>query len=231
MTVFIAGNSHVGELVGGNAAVGVDATIFSFGSARHETDVFSERRGDAVGFLVEEYETAVRKNTSRDVIAAGTRWGFLQVNHNVRIYRHGTWLTYEPAAIARPGTIPVSHAALVAMIERDQRGVRRFFEQLKAAGVDFFAISAPPPRSDHRAIKRGVRPETILHIDRVAREVWSAFLADLGVETVQPPAESWTDEGFLDPRFNHHLAHDRHHANDDYGALMMARIAEHLRGA
>ena len=97
----------------------------------------------------------VEHYTGSPVITPGATWGFLNVNHNVRIYSHEMWRQFRPAELpAIDGLTPVSADLLTAIVERDQRGVRRFFTQLQDAGVDFFAVSAPFPRLDGSAVRR-----------------------------------------------------------------------------
>lgn len=232
MSLAVAGNSHVVALAAGNAEAGVEARIFALGNGRHEPEVFSRTAGGTVSMLVEQYAENLARHTGSATIQPDLTWGLLQVNHHARIYRDDTWLTWEPAAVCSPDRVPLSQGLLEQVMERDQLGVRRFFTDLSATGVDFFAVSAPPPRRDHPAIRRGVRPEVVRHIDATGRTAWANWLGEHGIHLVAPPQESWAADGFLEQQLaattNRQGTPDTHHANATYGAAMMRAIADHV---
>ena len=241
--LLITGNSHVIALADalsegqatGRKPESINAKVFPLGNGRFEIDTFSrvETNGDTPGvrFTVETYAASLSHHAGRDRIAPveGERWGFVLVNHNARIYRQATWLTHEPASIMTARKQPVTQGLVRRVAERDHRGVRTFFEHLQDAGVDFFAISAPPPRLDHPAVRRGVRREVIAHIDGTARQVWAEWLDDRGIAMVPPPENSTDADGFLLPELASRRIHmgkrDRHHANAKYGARQLGQIA------
>jgi hypothetical protein len=241
--LLITGNSHVIALADalaekqpqGRVTDPIEAKVFPLGNGRFETRTFSRVNpdGDGAGveFTVGPYAASLRRHTDRDAIAPvpGERWGFVLVNHNARIYRHATWLTHEPASVAAAGKQPVTQGVVRRAAERDHKGVRAFFKHLQTAGVDFFAISAPPPRRDHPAVGWGVRPEVIAHIDRTARQVWSEWLDAQDIAMVPPPEGSADAEGFLLPELASQRIHkerrDKHHANAAYGAQQLRQIA------
>jgi hypothetical protein len=241
--LLITGNSHVIALADALAegrpedrrAALTDVRVFPLGNGRFETSTFSRVGADGheagVQFTVEPYAASLRRHAGRDSIepVPGERWGFVLVNHNARIYRQATWLTHEPASIVAAGRQPVTQGVVRRAAERDHEGVRGFFEHLQTAGVDFFAISAPPPRRDHPAVGWGVRPEVIAHIDRTARQVWSEWLDARGIAMVPPPEGSADADGFLLPELASRRIHkerrDKHHANADYGAQQLRQIA------
>lgn len=229
MSVYVCGNSHVAALA---ASAGPDVTVFPFGNGRHERERFS-RLGDGVVHLTpQQYADNVARFTGHDALTRDHTWGLLMVNHNARIYRSPMWLRHAPWQVARPRQRPVSDDLLRTMIERDQAGVRLLFEDLQAAGIDCFAISAPHPRRDGAAVGKGIRPAVIAHIDRVARTVWQEWLDERGIALVTPPPETVNQAGMLRDRFAQATLGDGradpHHANEEYGALMVQRIREHL---
>ena len=235
MTSFLCGNSHIVALAEADGTPS-DLTVFPLGNGRHERrKYFSKLTGGGVGFVPPQYSENVEHYTGSPVITPGATWGFLNVNHNVRIYNNDMWRKFRPSELPTiDGQTPVSADLLTAIVERDQWGVRRFFTQLQDAGVDFFAVSAPFPRQDGAAVRRGIPRDVIAHIDTLARRVWSDWLGERGIALVEPPPETATPKGFLKRPYGAGLAsggeRDPHHANADYGALMLARIRAHLNG-
>jgi hypothetical protein len=232
MTTYVCGNSHVAALADGAGAL-ADLTIFPLGNGRHEPTAFSRRAGDSVELVPEQYTRNVERYTGAPVISPGDTWGLLNVNHNVRIYRDDMWHRFRPSALtAADGLTPVSEDLLAAMVLRDQRGVRSFLTQLQDVGVDVFAISAPHPRQDGAAVRRGIPRDVIAHIDREARRLWREWLGGRGIALVEPPPETVTADGFLESSYGAgpgpNGGADPHHANAAYGALMLARIRAHL---
>ena len=73
----------------------------------------------------------------------------------------------------------------------------------------------------------------IVHIDKVARRMWSDWLGERGIALVEPPPETANPRGFLKRPYGAGRAigerRDPHHANAEYGALMLTRIRDHLK--
>lgn len=235
MSVHITGNSHVVCLRhAGDALAEVGAAAFPLGNGKFESERFSRVESGRVVLDPEQYRTNVERRTGAPTIGADAVWGFLQIGHGARVWRDATWLTHAPAAVAGADLQPVSAQVLTAIIERDQAGLRAFYEDLLACGVRFFAIAAPAPRRDHPAlVTRGIRPEVVAEIDRAARRIWRSWLAERGVPLVEAYDASTDADGFL----HAHLGAtstpggepDRSHANDEYGRLLLPGIAEAVR--
>lgn len=230
--VFLTGNSHIVALRAAAHRHG-GFTTFPLGNGRFETTSFSERAGDGVRFTAPDYQEKLGRFTALETITSEHGpWGFLLINHNARIYQHPSWRRFEPAAIARQGSTPVSEAVLRAILLDDHAGVRAFFEQLRESGVDFFAVSGPPPRLDHYAIAEGTRPEVVQYVDRLSRSLWSTWLETMQIDLIEPPEESVDAEGFMLPEYARlemgNGEPDPHHANEQYGDLMIMKIQAYL---
>jgi hypothetical protein len=244
MTVFLCGNSQLAALAegvaegrdpaagpAGGAVVDGELTIFPLGNGKHEPTAFSRLTPAGVVFEPRQYAANLQRYAGRTAIAPGDTWGFLTINHNVRIYRDPMWKTYVPSALDLPGT-PVTDDLLATIVARDHAGVRGLFAQLQEAGVDFFAVSAPHPRQDGTAVRNGVPRPVIAYLDALSRSLWRSWLGERGIGLVEPPPSTVTPDGFLDaaygagPDSDGRL--DPHHANAAYGALMLARVREFL---
>ena len=235
MKTFVTGNSHIGALAAGFRTIAPDRSdvrVFALGNGKYESTPFSTRSGTVITMLVPAYREKLLRCTGSEAIDTSARWGFCSVNHNSRIYRDPRWQVNEPASIATRRRGRVSDAQLQAILERDHDGVRRLFEQLLDLGVAFFAISAPPPRQDLKAFERGTRREVVGYINNVARELWRNWTQSRGICLIEPPPSSLTADGFLETRYQApdlpDGRRDPHHANPEYGVLMMQRILAHL---
>jgi len=236
LTTFICGNSHVGALKLGldmlEPAMASGIKVFPFGSALIELAPFSARDGAAVRLTDPEYLAFLKRFTGLQAITGEHLWGFCMGTHTAHIYRDTFWAEAEPSEICRPEVRPVSTGMLNAIIDDEQRQVLEFFGQVKAAGIRFFAVSAPPPRQDHPSFRRGVRRETVAFVDRRARDIFAGKLAAEGIDFILPPDEAATSDGFLKEEygagFKPNGKFDPHHANAAYGAMMMRKIAAYV---
>lgn len=236
MTVWLCGNSHVGALQRGLAAHGGDEVplrIFPFGNGIWETEEFSTVSAGRVILTRPEYAENVEKHTGKRHFDHGDVWGLCLGTHNARIYRLDFWSGAAPSGIARGDARPISNGVLDAMILRDQRHIRTFMTRLKEQSVPFFVVSCPPPRQDHPCFRQGIRRETVAYIDRRSRTLFRDWLAGRRVGFVDIPPDAVTADGFLKPAYNApdrpDGAKDPHHANGDYGRLMIRRIIDYIR--
>jgi hypothetical protein len=243
MTVFICGNSHVIALKQPYERIRRDwpeprLRIFNAAGGHKEVEgPLSTVRDNRVRFLSEKQVAKLKTNIGKPYFENGDLedvWG-VSIGHHPYVWGASAWGLAEPSAICRPGTQPVSAAALSTIISYHQRHFRDFLYQLKSIGLRLFVISCPFPRSDHPKIVNGrVRRETVLHIDQAARMAFGDWLADQGIDLIDPPPECRTAEGFLRPEFRLLInplndLPDHSHGNDAYGVLMLRRIFAYLK--
>lgn len=236
MKVVICGNSHVGALRRGllprHARHGHDLCLYPVGKGAHERFPFSCFEHGAVSYTTESYAESLVRFTGGNRISAGVTWGFLHVNSNSRIYGDSTWKAFEPAAVAAPGKTPLSDDLVRAIIVRDQHATRELFLQLKAAAIDFFAISGPFPRSDNADFSGRIRRPVAAHVDEMARREWREWTAAQDITLIEPPPQCRTTDGFLHPAYNEPTMRDgkpdQLHANPQYGSLMLDLVVDHL---
>jgi hypothetical protein len=254
MTAYIAGNSHVICLIGaarqsvaGQArhldakrvaprhfAVG-DAGIFFTGLTKDllTPGIFGAVDQGSLTFTDQRFQQDLAEWTGEKTVSATSPWGFCNVaNTSRRLYRDAMWRTFAPTHLAQGGLTPLTDDAIRAMLEWDHRGTRMLYERLAVLGIPAFAISGPPPRRNHPAMTEdGYRPELLQHLDSLSREVWRDWLAGRDLALIEPPVEAADADGFLRPEFENVREEgeaDRIHANELYGELMVARIAEHV---
>jgi hypothetical protein len=119
---------------------------------------------------------------------------------------------------------------------------------LKACPSRIVLIGTPPPKKDNEALRnllaaephflewaaqigegidsiRITAPHIRLKLWYVLQDLLAEEAGKVAASFVRVPVETQDEEGFLKPEFS---AHDITHANDAYGALMLARVIEEL---
>lgn len=235
MKTYIVGDSHLVAIRRGmpGREMSFDFEMFGLGSAKHANSSFSFVKDGALHFKPEEYREKVESITGSAQILPNATWGILLGTHNASLYGLPQWRQNVPSHLVAPGKRPITANALTAICRRFLEPKLTFFEQLKSVGVDFFIISGPPPRLDHKSIALGTSKEVVLHIDNVTRRVLLDWLADHGIDFIAPPPEALRDDGFLmeqyEQKLNGYGTTDHHHATPEYGALMWRRIEGYLQ--
>ncbi len=235
MTVYISGNSHVVALADGlkeREAMKSKVKTFSFGVGTFELEPMSKIQNGHVEFARPVLRKRLRKATGDTQFKAADRWGFVMGTHNVRLYGNDIWQSCALARAWIPGSRPISEGVLMQMIHADQQHIKQFLLDLKETGVDIFVVSCPSPRRDGAAAKRGVPLETIALIDTLARRSFIDWLNENAIDFIPEPDCTVDNEGFLKPEFARQFLSngkvDPHHANSDYGALMLDEIENSL---
>lgn len=237
MTVWVCGNSQSRALSKGLSAIsdhGYDLRAFVLGNAKYELTDYSRVEDDVVGVTVAEYGDNLERETGSRHFDRSHVWGFCQGTHNARIFRHEFWNKCDPNEIADPRRRPISLAVLDTIIEADQKHIKLFHQRLNQTGTRFFVVSCPPPRGDHPCIESGTRTEAVLYIDRRARALMKEHLATLDVPFIDYPPETETPEHLLKPEFyapDRPGVKDAHHANAEYGSMMIRRVFDFLTSA
>lgn len=238
MKTWIFGNSHMGALNKGLRRIGAqghDLTLFPLGPGTVEMVPFSRLEAGRVGFADETCARNLRRFTGRDHLDPEARWGVCMGTHNARLCRDPFWIDAEPAVICAPGKRPVPETTVDAIIETDQRHVRDLLARMKQAGLAVFVVSCPPvrPASGGRAAE--IRAEVAAWLEARARAAFTGFLAAQKIAFVAPPEGTRDAAGFLSPQFHATLTdqdtRDPHHANPEYGEMMMRKVLAHLDAA
>ncbi len=96
-------------------------------------------------------------------------------------------------------------------------------------------VGPPPPKGDHERLKRLIPPEypdlvltpalMRLKLWHVLQEIYQEEAMIHDAEFISPPDTVKDETGFLRPEF---WAPDLTHANEDYGRLMLSRLAQQL---
>lgn len=228
MTLCICGNSHVRALRAGMRAlagqIGEEVTVFPLGTADNEAQAFSTIEGGRVVLTNDRFRKKLAKNFGVSSFDPALRWGVCLGTHNARLFRNESWLRAAPAWLGLEGLQPVPEAVFARIVAADQQHIRTFLDQLLETGVRPFVISAPWPVRHHPIMtETGVRPDIVQAIDGKARALFTAWLADRGIDIVTPPPGTADADGFLRPELAKG-GDDPYHGNARYGKLMMARV-------
>lgn len=235
MSVRICGNSHIVALRKGYASLKKprqELNIFPLGGANFDNMAFSRIEGKSVAFNVDQFTELLEKFSQKKAIDNDGIWGLSVGSFFSRLYSTAFWRMAEPSCIARDGIRPMSRGLIEALVAYDQKYVMQFFSQLVTQGIDFFVIIGPPPAKNYTAIEQGTKKETIIYLEKIARNWFRGSLTKMGVAYIDLPKGTHDKDGFLLSEFKletwNNGKPDPHHANEKYGILVMNQIFDFL---
>jgi hypothetical protein len=123
----------------------------------------------------------------------------------------------------------LSSDVMESMLEHHSRWLVRFPVALKATGAEVFVISAPPPHRRHPALADGETGGVRTYVATLYRNFVMAKLKAAGIEVITPPEIVFDDNGLMRVEYASSDIQDPHHANLEYGMLMLARVFQHVR--
>lgn len=231
--IVITGNSHVNALRLGAVQLGAEVSkmadrevrIGMLGNGKFTHRQFF-RECDAGAVIVQpEYVEALTALTGADVMGQpGVTYGICLGFHSPPVFRQPMWqVSALSEHLAGARTRPISSAVLDAMVVHNNRYMYSFFDALSRAGVDFFVISAPPPRRDHPCLVK-TPLSTVIAVDAAFRSSVARHLQSKDIQYVMPPSETYDDDGFLLDKLAMRAPRDVHHGNADYGCLMLRKV-------
>ena len=138
MKLYICGNSHTRALRAGagalDQAIQKHLLIFPLGTSDNEAHPFSMVENDRVVLTNQRFRNKLQQYFGFDDFDPAQRWGICIGTHNIRIYLNAFWTNAAPAWLDLPGMQPVSRAVFTAMVEEDQKHIRKFVDDLLATG-------------------------------------------------------------------------------------------------
>ncbi len=233
--IVITGDSHINAIRLGAVALGPEVArlasrevrIGMLGNGRHTLRPFFSKCDAGAKLAHPQYATALRALIGSDVIGGGGKtFGVCLGFHSPPVFRHPMWHQSRLVADWKgPPERPVSDAVFEVVVRSINQHIYAFFDALVSAGVDFFVISAPPPRRDHYCMAK-TPASVVLSVDRAYRALVAKHFDSIGVRYVLPPEDVYAEDGFLLDEFAMRVPRDFHHANSLYGEKMLRRILE-----
>lgn len=236
MKIALFGDSHIVAL--GNALADLPAPERQFNGTQVKVSKsfsfpdalrpFFQVKDESIAFVSGTTREEMRRTFGSAAIDGSFRDTVLAISMpftTIRVVRHKTWRTQAPISLgANPRLHGVSSAVLYEATVSHYRHILSFFKALKDAGHTVIAVSGPPPRLDDPRVAR-YKPDIVLAADSAVRGIMVSELEKIGVPVVLPPEESYVGPnrtgGLREEYYNRR---DRHHANVQYGKLMLLKV-------
>lgn len=235
MKILIIGDSHTGALNRGLVALknsdqlprDVHIVIRPLGGGHLLPTTFFRDAGDHAEILADEYRKAFRqlppKGSSYDAIGLSMPLWPMRVIHGMVWGKHALAERINQRR-------PISNAVFRELVLADQKYVLALADLLQRLGLKVFAVSPPGLFRDHNTLKF-IPPAHGLTMFETYRTIMRDALHKHGVDIVDIPAPCLDDEGFMRPEYRHELPQDEHHANAEFGSLMIQSVADWARSA
>lgn len=124
---------------------------------------------------------------------------------------------------------PLSRQLIARLLADIKRHQFAFLDALKAQGARVFVLEAPRAFAHHPKIVKW--PQRAGLIEGLARGILKDMLRERGVPVVELDPSWITPDGLMDARFRNASLADKHHANAEFGRLMLARSLDLLSRA
>lgn len=141
-----------------------------------------------------------------------------------RILRDFSWNTHSPWAMVKRGrSIAISDSFLRDLFYEDSKYSVAFAEALQNVCDSVVVLEAP--RFFRSADYLDNYPFDVCQlIDKKYREFVSGALLDKGIKIINQPKITILDDGTTDLKFDHPDPTDNHHANSEYGKIVLTEI-------
>lgn len=228
MKILVTGDSHVGALnrglmqlsVAGKTDRSVEISILPLGGGHLLPTPFFRDAGDHAEIVEPEY----RRNMPRlppvspqyDAIVLSMPLWPMRLQHVI------TWQKFALAEHLK-GRKTISHLAFKTLVLQDQKYVLELIDLLNRSGVLVAAIAPPRLFRDHSTLKHLPATQALTCFDTYL-QIMRAELEARSVSVIDLPSKCCDAEGFMLQKFRHEDPEDGHHANADFGALMVSGI-------
>ncbi|MBI2719418.1 MAG: hypothetical protein HY245_12370 [Rhizobiales bacterium] len=233
MKVVLFGDSHVVVLAEGLARLqtegrwpqSLDVGIHGTSGLLLRGEFFADR-GDHAELLPLGLQRGLPRLPLADQSEGGVIHGLGALYHSAEVWRHPQWQRFAPIGCAREEW-PVSDASIGRMMQQDQKWMFALLDILIRTGAKIFAIETPRPFRHHRALSQ-MRTDVALTVDRIYRAAVREELLRRSVPTLEVPAECVDADGFMLDSYASSREADNHHANEQFGGLMLERLPDFL---
>lgn len=229
---FIFGDSQTNSLkqgwdalaATGQIPAGLNVTITPLGAGYYMNTPFFKRKEDRVVFTERTYRKKIGQVPVKGFSGV---YGFIANFHTIRVLRSHDWGVNAPFPLAQ-GEAVLSQSFVEDLFDADQRHMLAFLDEMKAVGLEVFAIETPRPFRHHPMFE-SARPEVLIGLDRMYRSYIRRALEARGIAIVPVPPSVLDADGLMRPDFRHPNPQDKHHANEAYGQVMAREVAAYLQ--
>lgn len=236
MKLFIAGESHVSALQQGRKLLeskaewpqSVSLTIRPMGGGHILPTPFFVDRGDYLEITHPEFRENIKQLPPMESQGGFDYFGFSAGLHCARVWRHKDWRQVVLPGASGSG-MPVSSSLMNRIFDDDVKYIKQMLEALQRMGKKIFVVEAPYPFRHHKAVMDG-SPSLISTLDRLSRMRMRAWLAERNIPVIAVPAQCIDAEGFMLDCYRSETPDDAHHANAQFGALIMKDMLTFFSG-
>ena len=233
--VLITGDSHTAAVKRGlnllEAEGGIpedfEIEVIGLGGGQHMLDPFFEVRGDVA---VMTHPTFAKRLPVMPVPGAnerGTVYVWCGLFHFAKAWRDRTWIDFRPVTLQGRGA-PVSMGLITETALDWFKHSLDLLRLIRESGARVVVMETPRPFHHHWALKR-IPVDVVAEIDRHLQRLMLGELDARSLELVRIPASCLDDHGFMLPEWRNEVETDEHHANQQFGAMMIQQLCAYLR--
>jgi hypothetical protein len=239
MNIFITGDSHVGALkrgyqlleAGGGLRTDISVVMRPLGSGIHLRTPFFIDHGDHAEITEPGYRQRVpvlpvRRLLGKRVIyclAGPLNYILAGPNNKGPIWSSPTWRSYWVTGMPPTSERPFSVGMLRGVVFHQLRYQLQLMDMLLRLGERVCVVEAPGPFRHHPSLVRA-SAGTVAGIHALCRKMIMDELKRRTILVAAVPRECVDADGFMLDRYRSENPNDAHHANAEFGVLMIEQI-------
>ncbi|MFC4213880.1 hypothetical protein ACFP4H_12125 [Pseudophaeobacter arcticus] len=228
MKILVTGDSHIGALNRGLQQLlaarktdrSVDISILPLGGGHLLPTPFFRDAGDHAEMVAPDYQRHMSRlppaSPKFDAVVLSMPLWPMRVQHQI------TWGKFALAEHLE-GRKTISHLVFKTLVLQDQKYVLELIDLLGRIGIPVAAVSPPRMFRDHSTLKFLPATQARTCFDTYL-EIMKAELKARSVPVIDLPRDCCDAEGFMLQKFRHEDPEDEHHANAEFGALMVSAV-------
>ena len=211
----------------GKVPEGFEIDVVGLGGGQHMIESFFEVR-EGVAFMT--HPTFAKRLPVLPVPGAdvrGTIYVWCGLFHFAKAWRDRTWLDFRPSTLAVKGA-PLSMALVSEVLLDWVKHCLELLQLVRQSGARVVVMETPRPFRHHWALKH-IPAEVVIEVDRHLLGVMARECEVRRLEVVRIPEHCMDEEGFMRLEWRNEVETDEHHANREFGALMIQELCAYLR--
>lgn len=226
MNILITGDSHLAALdralkTDHSLSCGHDINILPLGNSEASHSPYYSEGSDCLNITLERFQTHLTQlptpGGTTDVIAISFLFHTLRIIRQTRL-----WQSYVPASLKiTDSRHALSTSTFKKMVLSQQKYNLRLVKKLQDFVPHVIVLEGPRLFSHHTAFGKHDH-ETIIEVDQLYRKFIREELNQSGISIVHSPSETYCSAtGLMKPQYKTGREADLHHANTEFGALMI----------